>query len=99
MSSPSGPRICMSATTSNFSAAVTSASAACCGVLNILGPTGELVAGVTAFAVTFTVVFAADCGAARPRDADRHAKANAPRVQTRPGKLLFADVDFIVELL
>jgi hypothetical protein len=58
-----------------------------------------LVAGVTAFAVVFGVDCAVDCGAASTRDADKHANANAPRVQTRPGKLLFADVDFIVELL
>src|SRR3954454_21084379 len=88
MSSPSGPKICVSAVTSNFSAASTNVSAACCGVLKSRAPVEEAVlAGETAFAT--------DCCAAKKADADRPVHATAHRRQTRPDKLGFADLVLI----
>src|SRR5207248_6956983 len=68
MSLPSGPKIFVSVSTSNFSAAPTSASAACCGVSNF--STEE-----PALMVAETVLGTASCAVANRPDADTIAQA------------------------
>src|SRR5262249_12689104 len=79
----------MSAASSNFSAAPTSASAACCGVSKLLAP-------AVGAAVAAGASFAADCCAAKGTDTDRHGQAPAPTSPGRPESLRFGDVDFIL---
>src|SRR6516165_5492287 len=88
MSSPSGPKIRVSAPWSNFSAAPISASAACCGVSKLLGPAAEAAVAGGAF-------FAADCCATDETDAHRHAQATTPTILRNLDRFSFADLDFI----
>src|SRR5262245_38632394 len=78
----------MSATSSNFSAAAMSTSAACCGVSKLLAPEAGAAVAAGAF-------FVADCCAMERTDAHRHAQATAPTIQRSLQRFPFPDVDFI----
>src|SRR4051794_9600529 len=89
MSSPPGPKISASATTSNFSAAVTRASAACFGVSKVLPPAEESVA---VFAGT---VLGAEACAGNRVGADKHAQTSAHKTEAPPGTRVVAIVELI----
>ena len=80
-SSPSGPKISVSAATSKFSAALTSASAACCGVSKRPGSLADEASAAGRSRFRRGLLSANRAGA------DRHAHAQADRMQTRAGEI------------
>src|SRR5260370_12535314 len=89
MLSPAGPKIAMSSRTSNFSAAVMSAAAACCGVSKLLALAGDADFAAGAFC-------SVDCCTANRIDPNRHTEGTRPQIQKNLGRFPFADVDFIL---
>src|SRR4029077_16640438 len=84
MSSPPGPKISLRIPSSNFPAAATSASAACCGVSKVLAPT----------ATEAGADFVIGCCAVTWRDINKNANVTAS--QGNLARLALADFDFII---
>src|SRR5262245_21039955 len=92
MSSLFGPKMATRPGTSNFSAAAMRASAAFWGVSKLLGPATELAGAVASG-------FAAGSCPAQRNDAERHAQATAPPIQSNLRRFLFGDLDLMSGLL
>src|SRR5579864_5864310 len=85
MSLPSGPKICTNAASSNFSAAATSASAACFVVSNPSAPEG-----------TDAAVLVAECCGTAAMETANHIDATAHAILSVLENIPFAAVDLIL---
>src|SRR5690348_9131234 len=87
MSLPSGPKIFVRVSTSNFSAAATSTSAACCGVSNFSAKELLEVAAATAWCTEY-------CAGASTMKKDK--LAHVTKMQVTSKRLMLAEVDLIL---
>src|SRR5580692_95022 len=88
MSSPPGPKSCSRAFSSKFSAAATSASAACCGV-------AKLFAAVAGAEVVVGALFAAVCCATERPNPHIQENAVTPTIKRSPWRFRSANIAFM----